>query len=309
MRIHLIVDFQYNYYRVKYGFERGKGYRKRLSSIVDGEEIDTTYMYLVLKDIESYREKYRFLSDGTENDVYTSIAADSKSIRKEEDSEYKSNRDNKLDDTDFENISRTLETLKVAGYNIYKKDGMEADDIIRALVMKYENDFDLTIIHTNDSDILVNLSNKVGVARFKSNIKNHILITPYNFSEVMGAEFKCQMPYNCIMLYKCLVGDKSDKIKGVTGFGAARFNKLITYLGDDYNFEGLKDVENVENCLNGLNASSFLTDEQLEEARHSLDLVKFRPVDLKDFEAPIKADTDETRRVAYMKYNMASLVK
>lgn len=314
MRIHLIIDFQYNYYRNKCSFDvrerQGRG--KRLSSTINGEVIDTTYMYLTLKDIESYRKHYLTSSDGTCNEVVVSIAADSKSVeRKEQDSEYKSNRGGRLDDIDFVNIERTLEVLKNVGYNVYKEDGYEADDIIRSLVLKYENDFDLTIIHTNDSDILVNLSNKVGVARFKSNIKTHLIITPMNFSKLMGEEFKCQMPYNCIVLYKSLVGDKSDKIKGATRFGIKAFDKAVDYLTSTYGesyFYDMSNPEKVEKTLKTLELNSFLSESQLEEAFHSLNLVKYKYLDFEKLKTPVKADSQESRQQEYGKYAMFSLV-
>lgn len=313
MRIHLIIDFQYNYYRNKSSFDRRaeKFGAKRLSAVVDGQEVDTTYMYLTLKDIESYRKQYLTNRDGTQNEVVVSIAVDSKTDRKEMDSEYKSNRAGRLGSEDFNSIDMTVTTLEEAGYNIYKKETYEADDLIRGLVQKYENDFDLTIIHTNDSDILVNLSNKVAVARFKSSLKKHVLITENNFSELMSAEFKCEMPLNCIILYKCLVGDKSDRVKGVSGFGVKAFDKLIWYLdenhGADYFLE-MKYADYTEQVLKDLNTCGKLTDEQLAEALHSFMLVRHKDMDLSELAQPLKLDTYETRRKAYSKYEMISLI-
>lgn len=312
MRIHLIIDFQYNYYRNKSSFDR-RAQRfgtKRLSSIVNGIEVDTTYMYLTLKDIESYRKQYLLNKDGTLNDIVVSIAVDSKTDRKEMDAEYKSNRAGRLDSDDFNSINMTVKTLKEAGYNIYKKDSYEADDLIRGLVQKYEKNFDLTIIHTNDSDILVNLSSKVAIARFKSSLKKHVLITENNFSNIMGDEFKCDMPLNCIMLYKCLVGDKSDKVKGVSGFGVKAFDKLIWSLRENYGdsyFLEMKYADYTEQVLKDLHTYGKLSDGQFEEAMHSFSLVRPKDIDLSEIAEPIKNDTYETRQKAYGKYEMKSL--
>lgn len=307
----MVVDFQYNYYRNKFSYEHGYA-RKRLSSVVDGVEVDTTYMYMTLKDIESYRESLLVNKDGTTNEVYVSIVADSKHTeRKELDKDYKSNRGGKLDADDFESIERTLNTLRNIGYNVYKEDGYEADDLIRELVLKTKDSFDLTIIYTNDSDVLVNLDDTVGVNRFKSNLRKHTLITKDNFSQIMGAEFKCDMPYNCIMLYKCLVGDKSDKIAGVKGFGVKAFDRAVAIIREnvgDAAFEKMTDAEYVDAALVFLANCGRLSDIQIEEARHSLQLVQF-----KSFEGELKEpellDNDEKRHTEYGKYSMFSLCK
>lgn len=313
MKIHLIIDFQYNYYRNKSSFVRRaqKFGAKRLSAVVDGEVVDTTYMYLTLKDIESYRKQYLINKDGTVNDVIVSIAVDSKTDRKDIDTEYKSNRSGRLDSDDFMSIDRTVEALANAGYNIYKKETYEADDLIRGLVQKYENDFDLTIIHTNDSDILVNLSPKVAIARFKSSLKKHVIITEDNFSAIMGDEFKCDMPLNCIMLYKSLVGDKSDKVKGVSGFGVKAFDRLVWNLREQYGdlyFLDMKYADYTEQVLKDLHICGKLTDTQFEDAMHSFSLVRHKELDLNELEEPIQKDSYESRKLAYSKYEMVSLI-
>ena len=56
-KIHLIVDFQYLYYRAFFGLKSGK--LNRLSYLVDGEEIDTSEMYYVMCNIESFRKQFQ----------------------------------------------------------------------------------------------------------------------------------------------------------------------------------------------------------------------------------------------------------
>lgn len=309
MRVHLIVDFQYNYYRAKGWGDIPED--KRLSCVVDGEEVDTTNIYGTLKMIESYRKQYLKNNDGTDNEVTVSIAADSKTVsRRDVDTEYKSNRGGRLQDDDFTAINRILNMLENIGYNVYRCEGYEADDIIRTLVLKHEKDFDLTIIHTNDSDILVNISDKVGVARFKSNLKYHLLTVPANFSAIMSKEFKCQMPYNCILLYKSTVGDKSDVVKGIKGFGPKAFDKIVDFLsmnyGDRY-FRDMADPDKVESTLELLNTNGLIKDDQLDQALHSLELVKFKILDFDKLHTPVKNDSDESRKQEYTKYAMFSL--
>lgn len=311
MKVHLIIDFQYNYYRNKFAFlKREQRGANRLSTVIDGKTIDVTYLYLTLKDIESYRKSYATNKDSTTNDVYVSIAVDSKTDRKLLDAEYKANRGDKLDNSDYSNIRVATEILKEAGYNVYKRDGYEADDIIKSLVDNYKSDFDLTIIHTNDSDICVNLDKNVVIARFKSSLKKHIMITTTNFEDKIGTEFKCDLPFNSILLYKSLVGDKSDGVAGVRGLGPKTFSNIIRGLRElhDYKyFVDLQDKENTRECLKELYKLGKLSEMQLNEALHSLTLVEYKELDEK-LEEPVKNDSYASRKQAYSKYCMLSLI-
>lgn len=142
--------------------------------------------------------------------------------------------------------------LRDMGFNVLSVVDFEADDLVASLVRQYENSFDQTLIYTNDADLLTNLSDKVYVMRYKSTTSNYSLITKDNFEKVMSEEYDCIMPYNVLLLYKSLVGDSSDKIKGVPGFGGKSFNKLISALNKDgdYNFEMLLDPINVKDVIN-----------------------------------------------------------
>lgn len=312
MNIHLIVDFQYNFHKHRYAVESGK--LSRLSAVVNGREVETTYMYHTLSDIEGYRRKYLESNDGTKNDVTVSICLDCKSERRDENSDYKSNRDkNKLRDFEIESIERSIEVLKQCGYNVYREPGTEADDLIKSLVDLYKKDFDMTIIHTNDSDILVNLDseNRVYIQRYKSSLRRHQPFTEETMAGLMSDEFDCDIRNNTIILYKSLVGDKSDVIKGAKGFGKKAFDKYMDYLdyemglkSDDY--KKLKDWENVEELLK--NSVAYLGERVVNEALDSLGLVRFKQVRVTGVK-PEKRDSLETRKYAYEPYKMFSLIK
>lgn len=313
--MHVIVDFQYNYYRHKFQIESGK--IRRMSCTVNGEEIDTTGAYLTLKDIEDYRKVWEDLGF----EVTLSVCFDSKSERKEEDKEYKSNR-NKLTSYDVESVDLAQKILTDAGYNIYKEHGKEADDLVYGLVAKYKDNFDITLIYTVDADLLVSLDANVGVCRYKSSLRKHVMIKPNNFSKIMGDEYKCRMPYNTILLYKCLCGDKSDKIKGVHGFGPSSYNKFLDVI-DNYNaasmekndgikdesyidYQELTDYHKVENILDRF--SDYLGEKAVAEAKECLGLILPRETEATDVK-PIKRDSIETRQNAYLPYLMKSLIK
>lgn len=307
-RVHLIIDFQYLYHRHIYSINAGK--KRMLSCMVDGVEVDTTRIYYPLKDFESFRRYWESVG----KDVTISVCFDSKSDRKEEDADYKSNRGGIFNSVDYEAIDTIRELMKEAGYNIYKEDGKEADDLIADLVNRYENDFDFTVIYTPDSDMMCYLSEKVGIMRYKTGGKgkkgdfgsSHTPVSINNFAEYMSAELKCDIRLNTIILYKALCGDKSDCIKGVKGFGPKAFDKFMSHLDEKgINYIELVDTEKVRELL--VNEVDYLGQVAVDEALYALELVKSSPVTSTEIR-PIKNDSIEKREKAYMKYIMKSLV-
>ena len=285
---------------------------KRLSAPVDvggvRVEKDISQVYYALREMEGIRKRLEYGG----NDVTVSICFDSKSNRKDqgtsESKAYKANRENKLNSDDFDNIDLVRQMLTEAGYNTYKLEGIEADDIIYNLVSKYKDSFDYTMIVTCDLDIGVNIQGSVGLYRFKST-SGYSAIDEAHFNEVVDAELKCHVPYNAIMLYKCTVGDKSDNIAGIKRFGPSAFNKLVDYLGsfDDIDWNGLRTKEKVAEILD--KCGGYFTDEQMTQAKESLELVAPILISSADIPFPAKKSSRELREEAYMKLNMQSLVE
>lgn len=305
-KVHLVIDFNYNYHLFKYKIE--SEILKPLSITTDdGEVIDTTYLYHVIANIESYRKNVANIFPNAE--VVVSICADSRSVRKDEDSDYKSNREGKLQSSDIDNIDLILETLKIAGYNMYKEEEKEADDLINSLASKYKSEFDMTVIYTNDSDLTINLDDSVVLMRYKSSIKRYELIHLGNMSELFSTEYKCNIVNNNIILYKSLVGDKSDKIKGVAGFGVKAFDKYMNWLVscgiEPKTFESFKEPEKVLKVLQL--SKPYLGESKLAEAIESFNLVKPRECNSTST-IPVKMDSHELRSKAYSKYKMFSLL-
>lgn len=313
MNVHLIFDFQFLYY--KYKFVLDSGQMKRLYTPVEiggvNIEKDISQIYYAIREMEGIRKKL----ENNGNTVTVSICFDSKSARKEIDSTeakaYKSNRESKLSSEDFSNIDIVKQLLKTAGYNTYKLDGIEADDIIYNLVDKYKDEFDYTMIVTCDLDIGVNIQSKVGLYRFKST-KGYSAIDEAHFNSVVDAELKCHVPYNAIMLYKCTVGDKSDNIPGIKRFGPSAFNKLVNYVESlgDVDWKSCRTKEKTEEILEKL--KGYLTDEQMTQAKECLELVAPIKLAVDDVPFPLKVSSKELsrelREKAYMQLNMQSLV-
>lgn len=311
-RIHLIVDVSYLYHRHLYSVREGK--RKRLSAIVDGKLVDTTMLYFTLMDLEAIRRRWITAC----NELVVSVCFDSKSERKNESADYKSNR-NALGEEDFDNFRVIQEIVTSIGYNVYKAPGMEADDIVTSLVNSYKNLYDFTVVYTPDSDLLVNIDKNVGVMRYKSSLASasrgrdvmnqaHMAIGVNNYSQVIGEEWECCAPLNITLLFKCTCGDKADKVAGIKGFGPAAFNSYVRYLINDLGFtaeqfEELTDANKVKEALE--RSANYLGEVKLQQALDALELVRFRQVAVDE---PSKRDSDETRAVNYGKYSMASLI-
>lgn len=302
-KIHMIFDFQYLYYRCYFGLKANR--MKKLSCELDGNTVDTSEMYYVMSYIEAARKAF---SESCE-ELTVSICFDSKSDRRKQDGEYKANRDNKskenrLSSEDFDKIDRIRELCTNIGYNVYKQEGIEADDLVASLVKRYKDDYDYTVIYTTDKDLLINICDNVGAMRYKTSLKTHKAINKENYSKQLSEEFKCNMVYNCIGLYLSLVGDISDNIKGVKGFGCKSFDKFMSLA--DISSEELEELGNYDKVEEIIKRNANLiktkkNENAVEEALESLSLV--RSIDV-DVAKPIKKDTNESRMNAYHKYSI-----
>lgn len=307
MKVHAIIDFMHIYY--KYYFQLKAGKLKRLSAPLNWNgtviEKDTTLIYYPLRDIENIRKGL----EANSHEVTVSVCFDTPSVRKEVEGgdEYKSNRTKTLNDDDFKNIECIRDALEKAGYNTYRFEGYEADDIVNQLCKEFRNNFDYTVIYTNDKDLLVNVTNNVCVMRFKQ-YTGYTQVGISNYEQYLEQEFDVFIPYNMIGLYLATVGDSADKIKGIVKFGKKAFSKLITKVmttcevdmkkcGDYYELSKV-----VEEC------SKYLTDVQYEQLKTSFALVANMEI-LDDIKQPIKEDTDEKRREAYETFKFNSLMQ
>lgn len=308
-KFHIVIDFSYLYYRYFFKLKQDANKKygiKKLSTIADDKEVDTTYMYHIGRDIESFREQLYKMA-GYENEITVSICFDSKSERKEEDAEYKAKRENRLSDEDFNNMRDLMKFFHDIGYNIYKVEGKEADDLVYSLVELYKNDYDLTVIYTPDKDLMVNICDNVGVMRSNTYKGTYDVVYKKNYERYLSEKMKCRIKYNSILLYLSMVGDSIDGIKGIKGFGPKAFDKFVSVLEEDgFDFETLTDTEVIKNVLvkyedsyNGKNVNA------LEEALRGLEMAKSRLVQV---EKPEKRDSKETRNKVYSKYNMKSLL-
>jgi 5'-3' exonuclease len=308
MKIHIIIDFMHIYY--KYFFQMKAGRMPRLSAAVETKgttiEKDTTLIYYPLKDIEGIRSQY----ERAGYEVTVSICFDSKSKRKEENtesaSEYKSGRKKNLSEDDLENLDLIEKALKEAGHNVYKVEGYEADDLVNHLVRNYKQDFDATIIYTNDKDLFVNIDDTVGLMRYKSTI-GYARVTKGNYEEYLTGEYGVRIPYNSIGLFLSTAGDSADKIKGINKFGAKAFEKLINSIEKENSIDWSKcgDYEELSKVVEI--CSKYLTEAQFNQLKESYTMVENKELE-SPLEAPTSQSTRELRLASYGKYQMHSLI-
>lgn len=130
--------------------------------------------------------------------------------RKNIDSAYKANRGEKPDvDSQKIIVERILEDC---GFQVLYEDGYEADDIIYSIVQKYKHDpsIDHIYVHTDDSDLYINVDDKVSILQCSSRGKN---ITRANYETTVSK--KEVIPYNSLTFRKMLEGDTADGVKGL----------------------------------------------------------------------------------------------
>lgn len=214
-----IIDFQHIYYKYKNTVMSGR--IKRLTN-ASGEDI--TVKYFVLKEIERISEHGK---------VDTAICFESKTNKRKEQSEdYKAKRVKTLDSSDYDTIAEIREILSECGYKTLCIDGYEADDLVATLANKYsdvDSTYDEVRIYTIDNDLIQLVNGKVCVYlyKIKRGYSGYIRIDINNF-DIVSELFGTYIPYNTVMLYKCTVGDKSDNINGIKGFGVSAFEKMIS---------------------------------------------------------------------------------
>lgn len=156
--------------------------------------------------------------------------------------EYKANRNNRIilnwtfktkeeeQESMVSQIVRLIEYLELLPVHLLSIDKVEADDVIGYLTGKLPGK---VVIMSGDSDFMQLVSDgKVEVyapikkiIHKEENVKNHYKVYPSNFA-----------------LYKTLLGDKSDNIPKIRGFGPDKMLKLIPGMQD-------KKGMTLEECL------------------------------------------------------------
>lgn len=262
-------------------------YKKILSYEVNGKVVNTSALYGLLRLFTTFSAtdvSFVFCFDNVHN------------LRKDKDSGYKKGRA-KVSDDYIEQVDIAKELLESVGYLVHDVYGYEGDDLVVETVRRNKDAFDHVIVVSNDYDLSQTVDDNV---YFKNVISSRDDITKENFEE----KLKC--PYNTILLYKSLVGDTSDKIKGVKGFGPKRFEKFLKE-EDILNVTSIMRKNNIERAM--INKAKTLSDEEKEEALKCLWLVSPKVPKNYDNYSPKKVINPELLKMFLEEYGMSSIIK
>jgi DNA polymerase I-like protein with 3'-5' exonuclease and polymerase domains/5'-3' exonuclease len=188
---------------------------------------------------------------------------------------YKAGRDTRPPEA-YEEFNKALELTKNVlmqlGASAVKQDGMEADDVIAYLskhlpkTLVVSTDGDMTKLYSASCDIYLNGNlnqNKYGI-----------------------------FPFEYTTLYKALVGDSSDNIKGAYQFGPKKFEDLYVKFDDD-GLELLeqlilnKQLEKLAEDVPSLPSLQKIIDDK-ESVYVSYDLARFYPEKINTYRKPLQ---------------------
>lgn len=153
----------------------------------------------------------------------------------------------------FAGLDLAVHLMHEGNVSLYRQEGLEADDCIYSLVQKIKS-IDTTTpidIITNDSDMLPLVDYQVsvymrGTRQFaKEGCPEHRLyyqVTPDTWEDYLGytSAYKDYIiPYNSMLLFKLIRGDKADNVPAsVQKYGAVKYSNLMrTMLYDGVNFD------------------------------------------------------------------------
>lgn len=228
--------------------------RKVLSTEINGEEMVVTSLYKLMELFKVY---------GTEHTWVFCFDTPHKNILKAIDKNYKANRV-KVGNYYYDQVNTAKKLLEEAGFTVLSKAGYEADHCINEAVKQNYDYYDNIGIFTGDHDLSFLVDDKV---RWLNVRKTYSDIHMDNYFQ----QNKC--PYNAILLKKAMVGDKSDNIAGIKGFGETRFKQFLEkekIYGEDVRGRELDILMDTEN----------LTELQRGQALHCWELVKPQEFDI-----------------------------
>ena len=173
---------------------------------------DTFTVYMFLRSLRSYIQKYP--SDRIVSVWDKRLSYPEKNFRKEySEGEYKGTRTHDNVDEVYKHTDKIVELLESLGvYNMFP-DRMEGDDVI-AWLSDQNNE---SVIVSADQDMYQLVT---GTTKVYNPIKK-IEVNSVNFKDVTGVNV------DDFVLYKSLIGDKSDNIKGLPRVGKKTALKYI----------------------------------------------------------------------------------
>lgn len=145
----------------------------------------------------------------------------SKAPRMQIDPDYKKNRDKKPDAEyiEFQKLrDMFVNALKALGAIALIQDQAEGDDVLAWLAANLRTPL---VIMTNDNDMQV-----------LNGTNEHGAVIAVRVNGIIGQNKYGTFPFKYTTLYKAMVGDSSDSITGIPGFGPKAWEQLVTRFGE-----------------------------------------------------------------------------
>lgn len=251
---------------------------------INGElkDIDTTIPTGTIKNVVNY---------GGRGSYFTGVFLEGGTDRSKLDAGYKANR-KKQSNAFYEGIQTAVDIMLQGGVSLYRVAGCEADDLICSMVYKLRADYpdaEIEVI-TLDADLLSLVDDKCsvwmrGTRQFALNKKDerrmYYQVTPEtweSYLEGTSAYGGYEIPYNAIMLYKMIKGDKSDNIDmAVKGYGKVKFSSLMRQMKNDgvpfdKIFRNHNDFDKVMRPI----LSIYFSPEEVERMKKNYSLIRMK---------------------------------
>ena len=197
------------------------------------------------------------------------FAGESKTIlnRKKVSSDYKAHRTSSEDPKFKEFRVGLAELIEFLGWTIMCVDGAEADDVIASIVAKYCHRCHCKVPCENcdcaskyKTDVVI-FSGDRDLQQCLAWDRTFVYRAPGLFVTKETFEEEHKFPVEKYNIYKALIGDKSDNIKGVEGFGPAKAFMAIqagSVAEDIYEMHGHQGTDDFRLALELVNLDSKL---------------------------------------------------
>lgn len=218
-----------------------------------------------------------------------------KQSRQEIYTEYKSNREKKVEDLSIQ-IALVKEYCVLRGLAHIEVDSVEADDVIASITTRAVHEGYDVCICTADKDLLQLAGPQVG------------LWNPWKEQGIFGEEEVLErygVPPKCIPDYLALVGDTSDNIPGVKGCGPKKAAALLQQFGS---VEGI--LENLEH-IKGSNQTMLKEQKEILQLSKKLAVLDHNvslPCSIASLTFPNLSVDEEKLQVFYMQQGFKTLV-
>lgn len=171
----------------------------------------TGTVYGLLKDVISLSKRFNT------RDIH--VTWDSRSFRKDLSSDYKANRKIEGEINAYTNQAMVFESLRYVGIKQYKQDELESDDLINLLAKSFTSANMKNVVYTKDRDLLQTLSSHTSVIKDISG-------SEYTIDD-FEVEYGFPFSVDNFVLWKSVLGDGSDNIKGIPRFRKADLVEFI----------------------------------------------------------------------------------